>query len=206
MIGPVAMDIDHTQSPPVYIDSAQLPFTDAYENLPANGPVAHARIIDLCDFISGTKQEGTIKLQDAVVTTLYNVSPDALKSFLSPTVNIFKAVFGKQDTQLVVWRKGLEVFIGLFEHLKSLKVFGFEHVAGLLIGYDGSWHLKITANDAYSNPKWPEVWAGKFQSFGGLTKMIVEVEDIAMAKRASILAKTMLEHKYWELKTDIKIN
>jgi hypothetical protein len=34
-----------------------------------------------------------------------------LKSFLSPTVNTVKAVFGKKDVQLVIWRKGLEVLV-----------------------------------------------------------------------------------------------
>ena len=52
-----------------------------------------------------------VKLQDAIVTTLFCVSPDTLKFFLSPTVNTFKAIFGKKDMQLVVWRKGLEVFV-----------------------------------------------------------------------------------------------
>ena len=86
-----------------------------------------------------------------------------------------------------------------------MKVYGFEHVAGFLIGYDGSWHLKVTAGNAYCNPKWPDVWAGKFESYGGIAKMAVEMEEVEMAKRASILAEAVLKNKYWELKTDIKV-
>jgi hypothetical protein len=86
-----------------------------------------------------------------------------------------------------------------------MKSFRFEHVAGFLIGYDGSWHLKVTASNAYSSTKWPDVWAGKFEDHGGVARMTVEAEDTDMAKRASILAAYMLAAKYWELKTDIKM-
>jgi hypothetical protein len=70
-----------------------------------------------------------------------------------------------------------------------MKMFRFEHVAGFLIGYDGSWHLKVTASNAYSNSKWPDVWAGKFEDRGGVTKMTVEVEMDEMMKRASVLSE-----------------
>jgi hypothetical protein len=77
-------------------------------------------------------------------------------------------------------------------------------LAGFLIGYDGSWHVKLTAGHAYSNPKWPEVWSGKFESYGGVAKMTVEVEEQDMAKRASELADSMLKNRFWELKADVK--
>jgi hypothetical protein len=86
-----------------------------------------------------------------------------------------------------------------------MKAFRFEYVAGFLIGYDGAWHLKVTASNAYSASKWPDVWAGKFEDRGGVTKMTVEVEEEAMAGRASALAEYMLHTKYWELKADIKM-
>jgi hypothetical protein len=85
-----------------------------------------------------------------------------------------------------------------------MKSFRFEHVAGFLIGYDGSWHLKVTASNAYSNTKWPDVWAGKFEDYGGVACMTVEVEDTDMAKRACTLAEYMLTTKFWEFKADIK--
>ena len=85
-----------------------------------------------------------------------------------------------------------------------MKVYGFEHLAGYLIGYDVAWSLKITAGNAYSNPKWPDVWAGKFESYGGIAKMSIETEEFEMAKRASNLAESILKNRYWELKTDIK--
>jgi hypothetical protein len=86
-----------------------------------------------------------------------------------------------------------------------MKSFRFEHVAGFLIGYDGSWHLKVTASNAYSSTKWPEVWAGKFEDHGSVSRMTVEVEDADMAKRASTMVEHMLTTKYWELKADIKM-
>jgi hypothetical protein len=85
-----------------------------------------------------------------------------------------------------------------------MKAFRFEHLAGFLIGYDGSWHLKVTASNAYCTSKWSEVWAGKFEDHGGVTKMTVEVEAKDMEKRASVMAEYMLETKFWELKADIR--
>jgi hypothetical protein len=38
-----------------------------------------------------------------------------------------------------------------------MKAYRFEHVAGFLIGYDGSWYPKVTACNAYANAKWPDV-------------------------------------------------
>jgi hypothetical protein len=94
--------------------------------------------------------------------------------------------------------------IGTYEHYTSLKIYKFEHVAGFLIGYDGSWHLKVTAGGACSNPKWPEIWAGKFESYPGVSAMTVEAEEVDMAKRASALAESMLAARFWELNADIK--
>lgn len=85
-----------------------------------------------------------------------------------------------------------------------MKIFKFEHVAGFLIGYDGTWHLKATAGGACSNPKWPEIWAGRFESYAGVSAMTVETEEVDMAKRASMLAESMLSARFWELKADVK--
>ncbi|KAL1799974.1 hypothetical protein ACET3X_000316 [Alternaria dauci] len=207
---PTAVDIDKLPASPGKSDSGKsdssnLSYTDDFETLPSSGPISHAHIIELNEYATSIKGEGAVKLQDAVVTTLFNVSPATLGLFVSPTVNAFKAVFGTKDVQLVIWRKGLEVFIGTFEHHKSMKAYRFENVAGFLIGYDGSWHLKITASNAYSNPKWPDVWTGRFECHGGVAKMTIENEETNMAKRASILASAVISGKYWELKTDIKM-
>jgi hypothetical protein len=85
-----------------------------------------------------------------------------------------------------------------------MKLYRFEHVAGFLIGYDGSWHFKATASNAYSAAKWPEVWAGKFECHGGVAKMTVENEDGEMEKRASMLAGAIIGGKYWEMNIDVK--
>ena len=84
-------------------------------------------------------------------------------------------------------------------------MYGFEHVAGFLIGYDGVWHLKVTAGNAYSNPKWNDVWAGKFESYGGLAKMTVETEEADMANRASAFAEAVIKGEFWTVaKADVK--
>jgi hypothetical protein len=91
----------------------QIPFIDAFECLPSSGYKKQAHIIDTDAFAQYAEKEGTLQLQDAVVTTLYLASPETLKSFLCPTVHIFKAIFksNRGDKQLVIWRKGIEVFV-----------------------------------------------------------------------------------------------
>jgi hypothetical protein len=107
--------IDYPESPTksesAGSEASQVSFKDDFETLPSSGPASHAHIIDIGEYAIRTKEDGALKLQDAIVTALFSVSPDTLKSFVSPTVNSFKAVFGKKDVQLVIWRKGLEVFV-----------------------------------------------------------------------------------------------
>jgi hypothetical protein len=115
-IDTTAMDIDSDLASPIRAssirsDSSHVSFVDEYDSLPSNGPTKHAHLIDLGEYPELVKDNGLLQLQDAVATTLYNASVDTLKSFLSPTVNTIKVVFGKKDVQLVIWRKGLEVFV-----------------------------------------------------------------------------------------------
>jgi hypothetical protein len=86
-----------------------------------------------------------------------------------------------------------------------MKAYRFEHVAGFLIGYDGSWHLKATASNAYSNAKWPEVWSGKFKCHGGVAQMAAEFEEKGISRQASALAESILAQKYWEFKVDMQV-
>jgi hypothetical protein len=106
-----AMDVDSDTAASIQSDSSQVSFVDEYETLPSNGPRNHAHVIDLGEYTEAIKDYGMLQLQDAVATTLYKISPETLRSFLSPTVNTIKLVFGKKDVQLVIWRKGLEVFV-----------------------------------------------------------------------------------------------
>jgi hypothetical protein len=110
-IKPIVMKIESDNSLSTKSDSSQVSYIDDYMDLPANGPPNHAHVIDLGEYTCLDKGEGMVKLQDAVVTILFSISLETLKSFLSPTVNTFKAIFGKKDVQLVIWRKGLEVFV-----------------------------------------------------------------------------------------------
>lgn len=94
-------------------DKSSLPFTNAFSRLPPTGHEKNAHIIDMTALARTDEEESSVQLQDAVATTLYFASPDILRSFLSPTVHIFKAIFKREkgDKQLVIWRKGIEVFV-----------------------------------------------------------------------------------------------
>jgi hypothetical protein len=97
-------------SPPPYHKN-QLPFLDIFPSLPPTGSSNAAHILDLLALPQDNDdQKHTIKLQDAVATTLHLLSPSTLRKFLNPTIHIFKAVF-KGDDQLVIWRRGIEVLV-----------------------------------------------------------------------------------------------
>jgi hypothetical protein len=89
-IEPIAVDVESDNSESVKSDSSHLSYTNDYENLPSNGPRSHAHIVDLGEYADVVKDKDMVKLQDAIVTTLYNVSPDMLEYFLNPTVNTLR--------------------------------------------------------------------------------------------------------------------
>ena len=99
---------------PTKSTKSQTLFTDTFECLPSTGFEKQAHIIDVDALTKHAEHEGTLQLQDAVATTLYLASPETLRSFLSPTTHTFKVLFkgDRGDKQLVIWRKGVEVFVG----------------------------------------------------------------------------------------------
>ena len=105
------MDVDRDDSPSAGSDVSQVSFVNDFKTLPASGPASHAHLINLSEYVGTANEDSTFKLQDAAVTALFSLSPSTLRSFLSPTVNTFKAIFGKRDVQLIIWRKGSEVFV-----------------------------------------------------------------------------------------------
>lgn len=87
-----------------------------------------------------------------------------------------------------------------------MRVFGFQHLVGVAIGYDSSWRILKGAGNAFCEPKWTEVWTGKYSCFGGVNRMVVEGEDMEVEKvrRAALLATEMLEGQFWTAKVDVK--
>ncbi|KAJ8112638.1 hypothetical protein OPT61_g5034 [Boeremia exigua] len=152
-----------------------------------------------------SEHKGTLQLQDAVIATLFDASPDVLESFNDPMVSSFKAIF-KKEKQLVIWRKGNALFIGIFENHTSMKVFAFEHLIGLSICYDGSWRILKSAGNAVCDSKWPEVWSGRYRCLGGVNRMVAEYEHMEAEKvqRASMLAAKILEGEFQAAKLDVK--
>jgi hypothetical protein len=61
-------------------------------------------------------------------------------------------------------------------------------IVGFLIGCDGSWHLMITVRNAYSAPKWLEIWASRFECHSGMAKATMEIKEERTVKTALVLA------------------
>lgn len=87
-----------------------------------------------------------------------------------------------------------------------MKKYGFEHLVGISIGWDGSWRVVVGAGNAFCEPKWPAVWSGPYKGLGGVYKMVVDEEsqEDAKGERAARLAAAMLEGKFWKATVDVK--
>lgn len=96
-----SMDVDRhdSMSPGKTKSSPPLPSANDEEHVGSVEDVASMRL-------------ATTQLKQEILETLRNISPETLASFLNPTSNTFKAVT-KGDKQLVIWRKGIEVFVSL---------------------------------------------------------------------------------------------
>ncbi|KAJ4382301.1 hypothetical protein N0V86_002635 [Didymella sp. IMI 355093] len=164
----------------------------------------HNRTSPFAEYLK-PEHEGVFELQKTVATTLFNALPDILMSFVDPMVGTFKATL-KGDKQLVIWVKGSAGFIGVFEHHTSMKKYGFEHLVGFSIGWDGSWRSIVGAGNAFCESRWPVVWSGPYEGLGGVYEMVVDKESMHEAKgiRAAKLAMAMMQGKFWNATVDVK--
>jgi hypothetical protein len=224
-ITPMEVDLDSSSS--ARSDSGQSEVTlpsSIDECSPPDPPIkkAHNYTSPFAKYLK-REHEGVFELQEAVATTLFNTSPDMLMSFVDPMVGTFKATL-KSDKQLVIWRKGNAGFvsvhctaflvvavtdylqIGVFEHHTSMKKYGFEHLVGFSIGWDGSWRIIVGAGNAFCESKWPVVWSGPYEGLGGIHEMVVDKESMHEAKgvRAAKLAMAMMQGKFWNATVDLK--
>ncbi|KAF2111842.1 hypothetical protein BDV96DRAFT_451225, partial [Lophiotrema nucula] len=145
-------------------------FTDEFDGLPSTAPVNHAHIIDIETIGSDECNDfsGSVKIWDAVATMLFRISPETLKDFLNPEVKAFKLVqkskHPSSDTQLVIWRKGNEVFVGQFVDLsEEYNIFDYEwdNIIRSTISDDGAWKLTYASFREYSKANLNEAWAGR---------------------------------------------
>jgi len=74
-------------------DDSTFSYTDDFATLQSSGATSYAHILDLGEYAA--IKEDAFKLQDAIVATLFQLSLETLKPFLSPTVHTFKAVWQK---------------------------------------------------------------------------------------------------------------
>jgi hypothetical protein len=91
-------------------DHEGLPFSDDFENIPANGPETHAHVID--GSVNEEVNYGKVTIWDTVGTMLYKISPETLQRFLNPQYNSFKLLNNRSARMsLLIWRKGAGVLV-----------------------------------------------------------------------------------------------
>ncbi|CAO2647871.1 Nn.00g087930.m01.CDS01 [Neocucurbitaria sp. VM-36] len=146
----------------------EVEFLDSYAALPPTAPTNHARIVDVATFRPADGEYcSNIKLQDAVVTMLYKISPITLTAFLNaPTVPgsfrlVQKYTDGSSDDKLVIIKKGDYVTVGLFRERTGPEsnVLEFDHLARLSIA-NGKWNLTYATYREYFRDDWDRVWSG----------------------------------------------
>jgi hypothetical protein len=93
--------------------SHNVKFLDTFSALPADGPGKTAHIVD-----HGVAGPSTAHIQDAIVTMLYNISPDILTRFMDPTVTNFKLLQRYKDTnqtdKFVIMKRDNNVVVSYF--------------------------------------------------------------------------------------------
>jgi hypothetical protein len=91
-------------------------FTDCLKRLPATAPVNHAHIIDLNSYKLEMEDEGyDVKVWDAVMTMLFNISEQTINDFLDSKIKTFQLVQefdgSSSSTKLVIWRQGGQALV-----------------------------------------------------------------------------------------------
>ena len=106
----------------------EVEFLDTFAALPPTAPANHARIVDISTFRPADGEyRSNIKLQDAIVTMLYNISPITLAAFLNaPTVPgsfrlVQRYIGDSSEDKLVIIKKGDYVMVGVFSLHKVSK-------------------------------------------------------------------------------------
>ncbi|KAJ4377853.1 hypothetical protein N0V83_000683 [Neocucurbitaria cava] len=194
----------------------EVEFLNGYEELPATAPVDHARIIHLPTFMPADGEfRSNIKLQDAIVTMLYNISPTTLEAFMNaPTVpGSFRLVQentdGSSDDKLLLIRKSDYVMVGRFRELSipAGEVYEFDHLARLSIANDGRWKLLHAVYRTYFRRDWDLVWSGFSVSAGeelDRDTILEPKEEERMAYGVN-LAEHMMVNKLWDASHSITI-
>ncbi|EMD89138.1 hypothetical protein COCC4DRAFT_23625 [Bipolaris maydis ATCC 48331] len=91
--------------------SQTVAFLTTFAPLPATAPSSHAHIIK--DLARGTSKP---RLQDAIVTLLYNISFSTLTTFLDPDIKEFRLIQTRRrgrdaGEQLIVMKRGCKVIV-----------------------------------------------------------------------------------------------
>ncbi|KAJ5024803.1 hypothetical protein J3E73DRAFT_371557 [Bipolaris maydis] len=142
--------------------SQTVAFLTTFAPLPATAPSSHAHIIK--DLARGTSKP---RLQDAIVTLLYNISFSTLTTFLDPDIKEFRLIQTRRrgrdaGEQLIVMKRGCKVIIGLANYCPELfDTLEFDNLVRMEIDKDGAWKLVYASYRDYFCKSWDAVWEGR---------------------------------------------
>ncbi|KAF1841916.1 uncharacterized protein K460DRAFT_358608 [Cucurbitaria berberidis CBS 394.84] len=183
-------------------------FADCFDRLPVNTPSNHAHIIDLSSYkpaeIGG---QYDLKLQDAVVTLIFNISKGLLKRFLSASIKTFKMVhqlqLGPSNMKLIIWRRGNQVLVGQYIEYPDSNLVEWDNLIRYVINFDGTWDITEASFGKYTRSKLIDAWIGAFVQ-PILNREITASNDKDMAKLATSSANYILMCKCWNAEEGFK--
>ncbi|USP73795.1 uncharacterized protein yc1106_01069 [Curvularia clavata] len=185
-------------------------FLDMVINLPASAPKDHAHIID-----QRFKGRSTARIQDAIVTVLFNVCPNELPTFLDPNVKDFRLVQTKRrkdrwslwsapSGQLVIWKRGRKVILGVEEDLSPVSLRKVVHniVLHLEVNDDGAWNVPYASVNESSERTWKDIWETTPERESErsifLPSGIIPKDEYGWSESFSAsLTETILEQRMW---------
>ncbi|KAH3917611.1 hypothetical protein HBH56_042650 [Parastagonospora nodorum] len=147
-------------------------FSNAFAALPSTAPANHPHLIDLATYTPPhANRQTNMKLPDAIVTMLHQISPTALGDFLDPNKASFRLIQtfkDKRETEkLVIAKNGDKVLVGVFtEHAEQGGCFEFDNLVHFTVAQDGSWDITYMSYRDYFRRNWAYVWAGQTVDLG----------------------------------------
>ncbi|KAF2133173.1 hypothetical protein P153DRAFT_412782 [Dothidotthia symphoricarpi CBS 119687] len=180
-------------------------YVNDFAALPSTAPPDHAHVVDIATFRpSDGNVKSNVKLQDAVVTMLYQISPDTLSKFLNSGTRSFRLVNQSAHNiaeKLVIIKKGNEVLASesYTDHTgPPLRVFEFDNLARMRVDQSGKWTITYGSYGEYVRRDWDQLWNGQFVDVGMSMRTMVASNDRDKAHFAFSVADYILANSLWD--------
>jgi hypothetical protein len=188
---------------------------DFANSFPASAPIDHAHILGLDKY--------AVKIWDAVVTMLFNISPDTLWNFLDSSNNTFKLIqqLSPGGAIFIIFRKGNEVLVcrcSTMIYLPTLtltlrqvaqykqydveNLLEFEEIVRCSVNFAGAWKINSASFGKRTRINFDDVWAHSFIPASADRFEEVATDEETKQDPAATLAGFITLRQYWTKYTE----